>query len=78
MTKQQTPKQPSERQVEAASRALCHIHHGPNTDWPIGVNRNGYHQEPYVSTVPSWKWFHERDARAALTAALNVAKCGAP
>jgi len=62
----------TDEMIEKAARALCAIHHGPNTDWPIGVDRNGYHQEPYVGHVPSWKWFHERDARVALEAALTA------
>lgn len=60
---------PTEQQIEAAARALYLIHKGSNPDWPIGIDRNGYHQEPYVGSVPGWKWFYERDARVALEAA---------
>ncbi len=58
--------------VEAAARAIYLKLDGSNPDWPIGVDKNGYAQEPYVSHVPSWKWKYEAIARAALTAAANA------
>jgi len=55
--------------VEAGARALCKTH-GRNPDWPIGIDKHGYHQEPYVKTASSWEWFHKADAKAVLDAAI--------
>jgi len=57
--------------VERAARAMYLKYDGPHPDWPIGVNERGYHQEPYVVQIPSWKWKYEAVARAALEAALH-------
>lgn len=40
-------------------------------NWPIGIDKQGYHQEPYVDSIPKWKWegFH-LDAEACLSAAF--------
>lgn len=56
--------------LERGARALCK-RRGHNPDWPVGVDKHGYAQEPHVRSVPSWQWFCEADARAVLEAALN-------
>jgi hypothetical protein len=53
---------------EIIARALYRRRHGQNPDWPVGVDKNGYAQEPYVRTVPGWEWFHGGDADAVLAA----------
>lgn len=60
----------TDEMVEAAARALYLRRDGNNPDWPIGVDENGYRQEPHVRTVPAWKWFYEHMARIALEAGL--------
>jgi hypothetical protein len=53
---------------EIIARALYRRRRGQNPDWPVGVDKNGYAQEPYVRTVPGWEWFHGGDADAVLAA----------
>lgn len=53
---------------EIIARVLYKRHHGGGPDWPIGVDRLGYNQEPYVKHVPAWEWFHGGDADAILEA----------
>lgn len=62
----------TEREIEAAARAMYLEFKGVDPDWPIGLDRNGYRQEPYVRTVPGWKWHYEHQARIALEAAERV------
>jgi hypothetical protein len=49
------------------ARVLCE-RRGVNPDWSMGVDKNGYHQEPFVSERPSWDWFYGADADAILAA----------
>lgn len=63
---------PSDAEIEAAARAIFVDRRGHDPDWPVGVDKLGYHQGEYVAYVPSWKWFYERSARAALEAAEKV------
>lgn len=67
----------SDAEVEAGARALYRREHGPNPDWPIGLDKNGYHQgSNHVSEVPGWKWFCEAPARAALEASAEARTMG--
>jgi hypothetical protein len=52
---------------ERIARVLCE-RRGVNPDWSMGVDKNGYHQEPFVSERPSWDWFYGADADAILAA----------
>lgn len=53
---------------EIIARTLYLRHHGTNPDFQIGVDKLGYHQEPYVKKVPGWEWFHGADADAIIAA----------
>ena len=59
---------------EEIGKALYVRNHGPNPDWPIGVDKLGYQQEPYVKHVPAWEWFHGGDADAVLSVIHGVAQ----
>lgn len=63
--------------VEEIGREIYRIMTGGlNPDWPVGVDRLGYHQEPYVAEVPSWRWQYGRLAErmhAVMLAATSSA-----
>lgn len=59
---------PTPTQIEAAARALAKAA-GDIPDFPVGVSREGWWQEPHVKTVPLWQWKYERLATDVLTAA---------
>lgn len=63
----------SEAMVEAAGIAIYRRRHSGDPMWPVGVDKHGLHQEPFIDHVPDWKWRgYDEDARAVLTAALSV------
>jgi hypothetical protein len=51
---------------EIIGRALYKRNKGSDPDWPIGVDKLGYNQEPYVKTVPAWEWFYGKNADAVI------------
>ncbi|MER9357462.1 hypothetical protein NKI61_29965 [Mesorhizobium sp. M0514] len=55
--------------VEVAALAIYKRRHSGDPNWPVWLNKDGYHQEPYVKSVPDWKWRgYGEDARSVLAA----------